>query len=62
MIGWDIAIVDDGPVMIEGNSGADLDIIQRSHREPMGESRFGELLAHHLECLERGAPPKSPGL
>jgi hypothetical protein len=62
VIGWDIAIVDDGPVLIEGNSGADLDIIQRSHREPMGESRFGELLAHHLECLERGAPPKSPGL
>jgi hypothetical protein len=57
VIGWDIAIVDDGPVMIEGNSGADLDIIQRTHREPMGDSRFGELLAHHLETLERGAWP-----
>ena len=52
-IGWDIAIVDDGPVVIEGNSGADLDIIQRSHREPMGDSRFGKLLAYHLEQLER---------
>jgi hypothetical protein len=57
VIGWDIAIVDDGPVMIEGNGGADLDIIQRTHREPMGDSRFGELLAHHLETLELGAWP-----
>lgn len=51
VIGWDIAIVEDGPVMIEGNSGADLDIIQRSHREPIGDSRFGQLLAHHLRVL-----------
>jgi len=55
VIGWDIAIVDDGPVLIEGNGGADLDIIQRAHREPIGNSRFGELLAHHLQILERDA-------
>jgi hypothetical protein len=55
VIGWDIAILDDGPVVIEGNGGADLDIIQRSHREPIGDSRLGELLAHHLETLERSA-------
>ncbi|MBW2290197.1 MAG: hypothetical protein JRG90_20575 [Deltaproteobacteria bacterium] len=57
VIGWDIAIVEDGPVMIEGNGGADLDIIQRAYREPMGDSRFGELLAHHIETFERGAWP-----
>jgi hypothetical protein len=51
VIGWDIAIVEDGPVVIEGNGGADLDIIQRAYRAPMGNSRFGELLAHHLEKL-----------
>jgi hypothetical protein len=49
VIGWDIAIVDSGPTMIEGNSGPDLDIIQRTHREPLGESRFGELLAVQIE-------------
>jgi hypothetical protein len=52
VIGWDIAIVDDGPMMIEGNGGADLDIIQRSHRAPMGNTRFGELLALHLRNLD----------
>jgi hypothetical protein len=53
--GWDIAICDEGPVVIEGNSGADLDIIQRTLLAPLGERRFGELLAYHLSKLEARA-------
>jgi Sugar-transfer associated ATP-grasp len=48
LIGWDVAILQDGPVIIEGNSGPDVDIIERTHGEPLGESRFAELLAFHL--------------
>jgi hypothetical protein len=48
VIGWDIALLGDGPVVIEGNGGPDLDILQRCCREPLGNSRFGELLAFHL--------------
>lgn len=48
-IGWDIAILPDGPQMIEGNKSPDLDIIQRVGRAPVGNARLGELLAFHVE-------------
>jgi hypothetical protein len=51
-VGWDIAIADDGPVVIEGNSGPDIDITQRLCRTPLGSSRFGELMAYHLARAE----------
>jgi hypothetical protein len=49
VIGWDIAILDEGPRLIEGNKGPDVDLIQRPLRGPIGDGRFGELLAHNLE-------------
>lgn len=57
LVGWDIAITDDGPLIVEGNSSPDLDIMQR-FGAPICNSRFGELLAWHL--IERGFAPR-PG-
>lgn len=48
-IGWDIAILEGGPCLIEGNKSPDLDIIQRTTGVPAGNSRLGRLLARHMK-------------
>jgi hypothetical protein len=48
VIGWDIAILEDGPIVIEGNGNSDMDILQRFMRVGLRDHRFGELLRFHL--------------
>ena len=48
VIGWDIAITDQGPLIIEGNGNPDLDMLQRAYRAPIGNTRLGEIVGHHL--------------
>ena len=46
-VGWDIGILESGPCLIEGNSAPCIEIEQRV-AGPLGNARFGELLAKHI--------------
>lgn len=55
-IGWDVAISDQGPVIIEGNVQSGCDMIQRTHDVPAGVGRLAECYAYHVtRAFERGA-------
>jgi hypothetical protein len=56
VIGWDIAITEDGPIIIEGNRGPDMDLMQRFMDVGFcRDHRFGELIAHHLRARGCGS-------
>lgn len=52
VIGWDVAITPTGPRILEGNVLPDVIFPQRVGHKPFGQTRYGEILHHHLDRLE----------
>jgi hypothetical protein len=48
IIGWDVALLNRGPCIMEANKAPDLDIIQRVGGGRVGEQRLGKLLVFNL--------------
>ncbi|MGH6932818.1 MAG: sugar-transfer associated ATP-grasp domain-containing protein, partial [Dongiaceae bacterium] len=48
---WDIAILPDGPCVIEANAFPDLNIPQGTMLLPLGSGRLADLMVYHLSRL-----------
>ena len=57
-IGWDIAITDDGPVIVEGNSVWGANVEQMSHQQPLEATIVPACLAEYFDHLARTRSPQ----
>lgn len=49
IIGWDIVITPDGPVLLEGNPAPCLELMQMSHGMPLLSTAFADVILSHLD-------------
>ena len=48
-VGWDMAFTDHGPMLLEGNANWSADEYQSLSGEPLGHTKFADILAARLE-------------
>ena len=65
IVGWDLIITDDGPLLLEGNAQPGICFIQRVHQQSMGDLPIGKAMADHckkaVKALYQGDLKEMPG-
>ncbi len=60
-VGWDVAVTERGPLLVEGNMRWGVESMQRAHYGPLGETRFAESMILQVRRLKCFAPLLAPG-